>query len=392
MRNLLLATIGSLCFWPVAQAAEISVVPTDKPNTSVIYLEGRLEPADVDRFRSIAADVSGGVVVFNSNGGSLGAGLEIGRLIHSRQFATYVGNDTTCTSSCALAWLAGSPRAMATRARVGFHAAYSVDENGAKTESSSANALVGAYLNKLGFADETVEFVTNAHPNAISWLDQTLAKTYGITVVLLNNLAPIVAKHALSRRSDSPLPSGDSYGGDGSNLPSTSVGPSFNCSGSKTEFQALVCADDKLSRADLQLVQPYMALRYTVGEQGYGALQAEADSFVTKTTADCGINQRDKVKQIVEPVRQCVLSHYATQYVSWMGRLSGPALEEASRPPADNRLCQYRLNAAGFLQTSVRANGVLDRTSRQGIKNWQLAVKHPPTGFLSDDDFRQCIE
>jgi hypothetical protein len=63
-------------------------------------------------------------VVFNSNAGNLLAGIEIGKTIRLKSFATAVLDGLRCASSCAFAWLGGSPRFMEQGARIGFHAAY----------------------------------------------------------------------------------------------------------------------------------------------------------------------------------------------------------------------------------------------------------------------------
>ncbi len=61
-----------------------------------------------------------------SDGGNLDAGIEIGRAIWFREAATVV-EEGTCASACALAWLAGRPRYMAPKARIGFHAPWRGD-------------------------------------------------------------------------------------------------------------------------------------------------------------------------------------------------------------------------------------------------------------------------
>jgi hypothetical protein len=63
------------------------------------------------------------VVVFNSDGGNLQAGIEIGKTIRLKSFANAVLDGFRCVSSCAFAWLGGSPRFMQRGAKIGFHAA-----------------------------------------------------------------------------------------------------------------------------------------------------------------------------------------------------------------------------------------------------------------------------
>jgi hypothetical protein len=89
-----------------------------------------------------------------------------------------------CASSCALAWLGGTTRLMAPQAQIGFHAA-SDGETGKVT--SAGNALVGAYLNKIGLPYSAVVYITSAAPEAIAWLSKSDAERLGIEVSLYSD-------------------------------------------------------------------------------------------------------------------------------------------------------------------------------------------------------------
>jgi len=58
------------------------------------------------------------VIVVNSGRGILNAGLEMGRAIRLRGFATAVPQGALCASACALTWLAGSPRLLDANSRL----------------------------------------------------------------------------------------------------------------------------------------------------------------------------------------------------------------------------------------------------------------------------------
>lgn len=77
------------------------------------------------------------VIVLSSQGGELGAGLELGRLFRSAGVATSIGrserdnfgnfeinNNTECNSACAYAFLGGARRNIHTDAKLGFHQFY----------------------------------------------------------------------------------------------------------------------------------------------------------------------------------------------------------------------------------------------------------------------------
>ena len=49
--------------------------------------------------------------------------------------------------------------------------------------SGSGNALVGAYLNQLGFSGDVIEYVTHAPPEKMGWLSEGAARALGLDVV-----------------------------------------------------------------------------------------------------------------------------------------------------------------------------------------------------------------
>ncbi|MBB4006228.1 hypothetical protein [Allorhizobium taibaishanense] len=104
-------------------AAEFSREPGSN-GTDLIFVEGILSDGDEVTFRKMATTSDKAIVVLDSEGGAVKAGLEIGRAIRLRGFATAVTPGTLCASACALTWLAGSPRLISHASKVGFHAAY----------------------------------------------------------------------------------------------------------------------------------------------------------------------------------------------------------------------------------------------------------------------------
>lgn len=182
----LLAVLG----FPAA-AADISRQIGDD-GIDLISVTGVLTEGDDAAFRKVAAQSERAVVVLNSEGGSVIAGIEIGRAIRLLGFATAVPPETLCASACALTWLAGSPRLLDDKSKLGFHAAYRVLD-GKASESGVGNALVGAYLNQIGLPDNAIVYVTSAPPEGIEWLTADKAPTVGISYQQLrweNSAAP----------------------------------------------------------------------------------------------------------------------------------------------------------------------------------------------------------
>jgi hypothetical protein len=176
-------------------------------NAAFIRLEGLILPEDRESFQ-VAADPGGkAIVLLDSPGGSLQAGLAMGALIHLKRFATFVPAQTLCASACALMWLAGNPRIIGAGGAVGFHAAF-FEKDGSKIISAQANALVGAYLNQLGFSPEVVLHVTHAMPEKMNWLNETAARRMGIDVIWADQVdqaAPAVPGSGGSRKSYNPV-------------------------------------------------------------------------------------------------------------------------------------------------------------------------------------------
>ena len=113
-----------LVFATPASAATIEIKAAGGDEPALVIVQGRLLPEDADLFRFRTGSISKAVVVFESEGGSLFAGIEIGRTIRLRNFATLVPRGVLCASACAIAWLGGTPRMMEDGALIGFHAAY----------------------------------------------------------------------------------------------------------------------------------------------------------------------------------------------------------------------------------------------------------------------------
>ena len=160
------------------RAAEITIIKSGQAGT-LVSVSGDLELADGERFANLVRPLGPTIVILNSRGGSLLAGLRIGQIASSRKFATVVPNDSICASACALAWLGGAARYLGPRGRLGFHAAY-MGDSGAEQVSGSGNALVGAYLERLGLSEEAIYALTDAAPNSMRWIDVATANSLGI--------------------------------------------------------------------------------------------------------------------------------------------------------------------------------------------------------------------
>ena len=183
-----------------AEAADVNVGHLGN-GSALIVIEGDFELGDIDKFREKVASLptSRVAVAFGSDGGSLVAGIRIGALIREKKYTTVIPDGASCASACALAWLGGTRRFMGQGSSVGFHAAYILQSYG-PIESSSGNAILGAYLNQLGLSEEAILYITQAAPTSIQWMSLDDAGKHGISVAPLSpqqaTLAPTVAHHS----------------------------------------------------------------------------------------------------------------------------------------------------------------------------------------------------
>lgn len=162
-----------------AQAADIKVI--SEKELTVVSVAGERNFRDEEAFADTVLRLKDAVVVFDSVGGNLVGGIEIGKAIRLKGFNTLVLDDALCASACALAWLGGKTRWAAPRAKIAVHAAW-MFKNGKKQETGSGNALVGAYLNTLGLTDEAIVFITSAAPDEAEFLSFQKAEALGIAV------------------------------------------------------------------------------------------------------------------------------------------------------------------------------------------------------------------
>jgi len=174
--------IAAVSMHRVADAADIKLIE-DKYGLPHIVVSGEIVGADVGTFMAIAAPVEKAVVVFeDSPGGSLAAAFAIGRIIHARSYMTAVERGE-CVSACAVIWVAGARRLSGKNARIGFHAASGIRQEGApRLLTGDSNAAIGAYLKELGLTDTFIRFATYAPIDDMSFLDRDIATATGLIV------------------------------------------------------------------------------------------------------------------------------------------------------------------------------------------------------------------
>jgi len=95
-RFIFLAFMG----WALPTSAAEIVREPSHDGIDTVSIRGTFEEGDDAQFRKVAATIDRAVVILDSGGGNLQAGLEIGRAIKLRGFATAVPPSSLCASAC----------------------------------------------------------------------------------------------------------------------------------------------------------------------------------------------------------------------------------------------------------------------------------------------------
>jgi hypothetical protein len=159
---------------PPVEAATVTV----SPDNVMVTVDGELTMDDVATFEALTRGRQDQGVQLKSPGGAAIAGVRLGEIVRARKMVTFVMHDTLCASACAIAWLGGVVRAISTdHAGVGFHGVYNADT---LQPSGAGNAIVGAFLGKLGLSDAAIAYITNPGAQDMQWLTAADARALGI--------------------------------------------------------------------------------------------------------------------------------------------------------------------------------------------------------------------
>lgn len=161
------------------EAAEIRSVSTVGGGTG-LELSGLIQAGDDAKLAALLRVTPHPTsLALASLGGNVQAALAIGTMVRDKALRTVVAPRAICASACGLVWLAGTPRVLGENGHVGLHAAY-LRRNGVSVETGAANALIGAYLGRLGFGDRAIVYLTSAAPDEMTWILPADRQRYGI--------------------------------------------------------------------------------------------------------------------------------------------------------------------------------------------------------------------
>ena len=149
----------------------IRAVPPDEATRFVrgehwtIFLDGPIDAGAADRLSEIIAaeGIDAASVYLNSRGGSLAAGVAIGRVIRASGFSTNVGRETTdpletapgvCFSACAFAYAGGGWRYLDV-SQIGVHRFHGEAPRGdVLATGQSVSGLITHYLSEMGISTD----------------------------------------------------------------------------------------------------------------------------------------------------------------------------------------------------------------------------------------------
>ena len=164
-----------------APSRRFARIESSEQGLTIIFIEGQLRSGDGRAFVDTVIDVENAFIVLSSDGGDIAAALDIGKAIRLKGFSTLVQSGHRCASACALAWLGGQRRFMATGAAVGFHAAFE-EREGQIVERGGPNAVIGGYLASLGYSPAAIYYMASSPPEQMNWLTFDLARELGLGV------------------------------------------------------------------------------------------------------------------------------------------------------------------------------------------------------------------
>lgn len=177
-------------------------------------------------------------------------------------------------------------------------------------------------------------------------------------------------------------------------------GPTFSCADlSKCSPLAQVIIAEsqssfQLGLADIELVQPYQALRYAKPED-QKALREQASRFAQGVEKSCKLPKKFQPDEAhgnlvgKEKFAPCVKESYGRQRSIWLKQLEElslpSALIEANRPAKEHFFLQFLLVYHRYLAADHKIDGTYGRDVRNAIHTVQRDANLQEDGFMNDE-------
>jgi hypothetical protein len=161
--------------------ADYKFLPASNKGAPTFAFWGTISVADSEAFARDLINLQSkddAYVSLAGPGGAAIAGIEIADLVRRSGVKTWVPDNQTCESACALIWIAGTGGRIAGKnAHIGFHGAYTAATG---QQIPIAMAVTGALLGYLGLGLDAVIWLTSAESLNMHWLTPEIADKYGI--------------------------------------------------------------------------------------------------------------------------------------------------------------------------------------------------------------------
>jgi hypothetical protein len=187
LRKLLLLSIGFLATLPSSRGHADPMKIHGKPPSALeavvvapawdVFAEGEIDVGSDERLLHFLRENNvpkGSVIWLDSPGGSLMAGMKLGKVIRDYELFTYIGKDENqhkyetaspgeCYSACALAFLGGSYRFYMEGSEYGVHRFHSSTRAGNDSDTAQiVSAMIVQYIRDMGVDPELFTVMSHA--------------------------------------------------------------------------------------------------------------------------------------------------------------------------------------------------------------------------------------
>jgi hypothetical protein len=138
-------------------------------------------------------------VVFNSPGGIIAGGVEMGLVVADFHMTTGVAHGGICASACVMAWAAGAFKSAGSDSRVGVHMASETPQGEVAIDSSLFNIR---WLEKTGAPKSVLVGAMSTKPDDIYWLSENELIDWGVKIVPPSGTTTPVASNQCSAIAD----------------------------------------------------------------------------------------------------------------------------------------------------------------------------------------------
>ncbi len=178
--------ITMLFFSSVLSAMSFTKVTNKKYN--IIYATGKIQSGDLRRFKRVFYSLPSykqTIVVLSSNGGEMRVGIRLGKFFHNHKIATAVKENSSCVSSCALAFLGGrdlygrKSMILPPNTKVGFHNFYYKSGNYVNASKVQSDlAAVVDYFSYVDASNKLLRKMLTTKPHKMFWVSNRRHRSY----------------------------------------------------------------------------------------------------------------------------------------------------------------------------------------------------------------------